>query len=206
MESSSTALAAVMRDQKTSSASELGDFDTLMRTEQKRIYRLLYAMLHDHDAADTLTQECFLRAYEHRQQFRGESSVHTWLVRIAVNLARDCARSRRLQFWRRLFHSPADSSELQVMIDPLPSPERTVAAREALAGRPASGSWEFTRSPKIGRTSPPEGFSHAGQCRTSPASLYSSRLNRAQKKLRSANCFRFLDLFVSGRNSIAVLR
>src|SRR4051812_47427585 len=50
------------------------DFDDLVQRNQKRIFRLLMGLLHDEDAADTLTQECFLRAYKKKDSFRGESS------------------------------------------------------------------------------------------------------------------------------------
>ena len=63
------------------------DFEPLVRLHQRRIYRVLLAVLRDAEAADTLTQECFLRAYKKRQSFRGDSAVGTWLVRIALNLS-----------------------------------------------------------------------------------------------------------------------
>ena len=79
------------------------DFDRVVREHQRRVYRVLYAILRDADAADTLTQECFLRAWQQRAGFRGEASIATWLRRIAVNLAIDHQRSRRASFWKRLF-------------------------------------------------------------------------------------------------------
>ena len=53
-----------------------------------------------------------MRAYRHRNQFRGSASVKTWLMQIAVNLVRDRARNRRLQFWRRTQLSAVDAFEL----------------------------------------------------------------------------------------------
>ncbi len=117
---------------------DLEDFDALVLTEQRRIYRVLLAMLRDPDAADSLTQECFLKAYQHRKRFRGECSIQTWLMRIAVNLARDHVKSRRWQFWRELFSSPPGSEETIEQDDPLEqadphaSPERSLLARERL--------------------------------------------------------------------------
>jgi DNA-directed RNA polymerase specialized sigma24 family protein len=73
----------------------LEDFDAVVEAHRRRIYRLLVGMLGDPDAAETLTQDCFLRAYRARSSYRGEASVAGWLVGIAVNLARDHARSRR---------------------------------------------------------------------------------------------------------------
>ena len=78
------------------------EFDDLVREHQGRIYRVLWCELRDEEAAANLTQECFLKAYRGRAEFRGEAGVATWLVRIAVNLARDHQRSQRQKFWRRL--------------------------------------------------------------------------------------------------------
>jgi RNA polymerase sigma-70 factor (ECF subfamily) len=90
-------------------------------------------MLRDPDAADNLTQECFLKAYRRRGQFRGECSARTWLLRIAVNLARDHGKSRRLQFWRKLFARSEEDGMLEQVTDPQASPERVLLAREELS-------------------------------------------------------------------------
>jgi RNA polymerase sigma-70 factor (ECF subfamily) len=78
------------------------DFEDVVRVHQRRIYRILYLLLQDRDEADSLAQECFLRAYARRADFRGESHLGTWLVRIAINLARDQQRNRRYAFWKRM--------------------------------------------------------------------------------------------------------
>jgi len=112
------------------------EFDALVRRHQRRIYRVLLGQLRDHDAAETLTQECFLRAYQHRHRFRGESSAATWLVRIALNLAYDHAKSRRASFWKKLFASRRRDQESEArhvaeLPDAQASPEQQVLAREA---------------------------------------------------------------------------
>jgi RNA polymerase sigma-70 factor (ECF subfamily) len=112
------------------------DFEELVRLHQRRIYRVLLAIVRDPDAADTLTQECFLRAYEKRASFRGESSVGTWLVRIAVNLARDHTKNRRQTFWRRLFQWTRDDEPMahaERVADAQASPERVLVARQEAA-------------------------------------------------------------------------
>jgi RNA polymerase sigma-70 factor, ECF subfamily len=73
-------------------------FDEIMRQHQRRVYRVIYLLVRDADAADTLTQECFLRAYQKRAGFRGECRIETWILRIAANLVRDHGRSRRTSF------------------------------------------------------------------------------------------------------------
>jgi RNA polymerase sigma-70 factor (ECF subfamily) len=92
-------------------------------------------MVRDPDAAQTLTQECFLKAYQKRATFRGEASVGVWLLRIAVNLARDHRRSRLREFWNRLKSSSEEVAELgQSLPDPQASPERVILGREEVAG------------------------------------------------------------------------
>jgi RNA polymerase sigma-70 factor, ECF subfamily len=75
---------------------EQEDFDWIVSQNQKRICRTLLLLVRDADAAEVLPQECFLRAFRKRGEFRGESALTTWLVCIAVNLARD--HNRRLRF------------------------------------------------------------------------------------------------------------
>jgi RNA polymerase sigma-70 factor, ECF subfamily len=87
-------------------------FEDIVRTHQKRIYRVLCLLLGNPDEADSLTQECFLRAYAGRNGFRGDASLGTWLVRIAINLARDQQRNRRYVFWRRLLRGQDEASNL----------------------------------------------------------------------------------------------
>jgi RNA polymerase sigma-70 factor (ECF subfamily) len=113
--------------------SELEDMDALVRAEQRRIYRVLLAMVRDPEEADSLTQECFLKAYQNRGRFRGECSLRTWLMRIAINLGRDHIKNRRWQFWRKLFHESAAADELNAVAASQATPERSLLAREALA-------------------------------------------------------------------------
>ena len=110
------------------------DFDALVETHQQRIYRVLLGMVGDADAAEALTQDCFLKAYQNRAAFRGEGSVVGWLLRIAINLARDHGRSRLQNFWRKLIAGHKDVAEVAEKVpDPQASPERELLAREELA-------------------------------------------------------------------------
>lgn len=108
---------AGMQDKLTSSVLTAEDFDELVRRNQKRIFRLLMVLLRDEDAADTLTQECFLKAYRSRESFRGESSVDTWVYRIAVNLARDHQRSKRQGFWKKMFSASTEAEDETPLLD-----------------------------------------------------------------------------------------
>ena len=110
------------------------DFEQIVRRYQRKVYRVLLLMLKNPDDADNMTQECFLRAYTSRQSFRGECSVQTWLMRIALNLARDHIRNRRAGFWKRLLRID-DGSVIAAEREPVSvkaSPERGMLAREEL--------------------------------------------------------------------------
>ncbi len=111
-------------------------FDEIVRQHQRRIYRVIFVLLKDSEAADTLTQECFLRAYRKRDAFRGECSIGTWLIRIAVNLARDHGKNRRLAFWRKtvgLEQEEANGGHKLHLAAPQPSQEQALLAHETLA-------------------------------------------------------------------------
>ncbi|MGC9158655.1 MAG: RNA polymerase sigma factor [Terracidiphilus sp.] len=105
------------------------EFSAVVRSHRLQIFRFLLASTRDVDLAETLTQECFLRAHRHWASFRGESSAMTWLMRIATNLQRDHWRNRRLQFWR---HALTHAVDLDEASEWLPSGDRS-AEQQLLA-------------------------------------------------------------------------
>ena len=62
-------------------------FNLLIRKYQEGIYRVIRKMVLDHDDADDLTQEVFIKIYNSVNEFRGESKFFTYIYRIAVNLS-----------------------------------------------------------------------------------------------------------------------
>ena len=113
---------------------ELADFDEVVRVYRPRILRFLLSSLTDRDAAESLTQECFLKAWSARHQFRGDSSLSTWLTRIAVNLMRDHLRSRSLRFWQKTRGSALDVMDISDWVpDGRSSPESLALARQRVA-------------------------------------------------------------------------
>jgi RNA polymerase sigma-70 factor (ECF subfamily) len=110
------------------------DFETLVRVYRPRVFRFALASLRDIDAAETVTQDCFLRAYQARDRFRQDCSVHTWLMQIAVNLIRDRIRNRRLQFWKRATFT-AKPIELagRTIVDGARSPEAQAVLQEQVS-------------------------------------------------------------------------
>jgi RNA polymerase sigma-70 factor, ECF subfamily len=60
-------------------------FDELMIRYERQIYRVCYRFVDNRDDAMDLAQEVFIKAFEHLPTFRKESSLKTWLYRIAIN-------------------------------------------------------------------------------------------------------------------------
>ena len=71
---------------------DAGRFEVLVRELAPSLYRFALSLVRDPHAAEDLVQETFVRAFEQRSRFRGESSEATWLRRILHNLAVDRAR------------------------------------------------------------------------------------------------------------------
>jgi RNA polymerase sigma-70 factor, ECF subfamily len=110
------------------------EFSRIVESHRPQIFRFLLASMRDVDLAETLTQECFLKAHRNWSRFRGDSSPMTWLMRIAINLQKDHWRNRRMQFWRSTRTNAIDLDEASEW---LPSGERTaeqqILAREQVA-------------------------------------------------------------------------
>ena len=112
----------------------LGSTETLHALYGQRIFRFLLASSRDHDLAETLTQETFLRAWSAREQFRGDCSAATWLTRIALNLLRDHTRTNRFRFWRDVSRTAVQADDLAAHLpDPVSSSESALIARQQLA-------------------------------------------------------------------------
>jgi RNA polymerase sigma-70 factor (ECF subfamily) len=72
-------------------------FNEIMARHSTRIFGIANNLLHNAADAEEVTQDTFIRAHRAMRDFRGESSLATWLLRIAINLA----RNRYWYFFRR---------------------------------------------------------------------------------------------------------
>jgi RNA polymerase sigma-70 factor (ECF subfamily) len=112
-------------------------FTCVVERHRPQIFRFLLASTRDVDLAETLTQECFLKAHRNWGSFRGESTAMTWLMRIAINLQKDHWRNRRMQFWRQ---TRVNSVDLDEASEWLPSGERS-AEQKLLAKEQVKRVW-----------------------------------------------------------------
>lgn len=63
-----------------------GAFDLIVERHRRSVYQLCYRFVSNHEDASDLSQDVFLRAYRGLRNFRGQSSIATWLYRIGVNV------------------------------------------------------------------------------------------------------------------------
>src|SRR5215468_4575997 len=70
-------------------------FSTLVQRYDGKIFRLAMHVTQNREDAEDVLQETFMKAYEHLDQFKGNSKFYTWIVRIAVNQALMKLRRRR---------------------------------------------------------------------------------------------------------------
>jgi RNA polymerase sigma-70 factor (ECF subfamily) len=116
---------------RTRPISELDDIDELVRTYRARILRFVAYSTGDPDLAETITQDTLLRAYNSRNEFRGECSINTWLTGIAINVTRDHLRTKRYKFWKQLRTSAIDIQEVASFLPTNESnPEGQLLAKE----------------------------------------------------------------------------
>jgi RNA polymerase sigma-70 factor, ECF subfamily len=127
-------------DRELARAIVAGDRDALrllVERESGPIVRTCARVLGDPDAAEDVAQECFVTAYQSIGSWRGEGSLHGWLIRIAINRALRTGAHRR-----RLLPLENESGEPLAIpggSDPLPDvllAERDHLVREAVASLP----------------------------------------------------------------------
>ncbi len=74
-------------------------FNLLVRKYQQKVYWLIRKMVIDHDDADDLTQETFIKVWQALPKFRGDAQVYTWIYRIATNECLNFLAKKRRRFF-----------------------------------------------------------------------------------------------------------
>ena len=111
--------------------SELEDIDAVVRLHRPKVFRFVAFSVSDRDAAESITQDCFLKAHLTRHQFRGDCSIRTWLMRIAFNLVRDHTKSQKFRFWKNAAATAIDANDVsQHLASRAASAEEQLIAKE----------------------------------------------------------------------------
>jgi RNA polymerase sigma factor (sigma-70 family) len=80
---------------RRSQAGDLRAYDELIRRYQERIYATVYHMTSNHEDANDLAQDTFIKAFQALKSFKGDSSFYTWVYRIAVNKTINFLKQRK---------------------------------------------------------------------------------------------------------------
>jgi RNA polymerase sigma-70 factor (ECF subfamily) len=104
-------------------------FDHLVERYQRDVYRLCYRYVGNHEDANDMAQEAFLKAWKGLPRFRGDSQFSTWIYRIAVNTCLNFRSAKR----------PSRTEEpSEALADPTaPASERLVEGEKARLVRDA---------------------------------------------------------------------
>lgn len=93
-------------------------FNQLVRKYQQKVYWLVRKMVVDHDDANDITQDTFIKAWTALEKFRGDSKFYTWLYRIASNEAINFLNKKRKRFFIPIHDIENELSE-KLEADPL---------------------------------------------------------------------------------------
>ncbi len=74
-------------------------FNTLVKKYQKKVYWIARKMLGNHDDADDVVQDVFVKVYRSLNDFRQDSSFYTWLYRVTVNFSISALRRKKIIEW-----------------------------------------------------------------------------------------------------------
>ncbi len=110
---------------------DLEAYDQLVHKYQERVYGTLYNMTANHEDANDLTQEAFIKAFQALKSFKGGSSFYTWVYRIAVNRAINFLKQRKNRFQMSLddldFNAEHNPDLVALISDKTPRREANLA-------------------------------------------------------------------------------
>jgi RNA polymerase sigma-70 factor, ECF subfamily len=170
---------------------DAGAFRAIMRRYNRRLYRVARSVTRDDSEAEDVVQEAYLRALTNLGAFRGDSSLATWLTRIALNEALGRLRRRRPTVELSTLDAEGHD-ETHVIPFPLMTancdPERTVAQREIrlLLERAIDDLPEIFRIVFVMREIEELSVEETANFLNMPEATVKTRLHRARRLLRQA--------------------
>jgi RNA polymerase sigma-70 factor (ECF subfamily) len=125
-------------------------FRSLVERYMKHAYNVAYSFVNDHDDAEDVAQEAFVRTYRSLHFFRGDSEFSTWLYRIVTNVSLNRLKQKKTKSMRELphldvysnmiGHNPISSSQLDAkmhiekVLHQLPTLQRSVVILRHIEG------------------------------------------------------------------------
>jgi RNA polymerase sigma-70 factor (ECF subfamily) len=168
-------------------AGETGLFEVVMRRYNQRLYRVARAILRDDVEAEDVTQQAYVNAYRHLDQFAGRAMFSTWLTRIAVHEALARAR-RRGRFDKPEAVDDRDRNAVDALTSPGPDPERQAFTGElrALIESAIEALPEHYRAVFVMRDVEGMSTAESADCLDITEETAKTRLHRARRLLRDA--------------------
>ena len=165
-------------------------FNEIVRRYQDKLINHVYYLLHDYETAVDISQETFIRLFQHADRYRADFSFSTYIYRIAQNLAISVIRQRKRRglFQMPFFTSDKDGDEVEVEIadtrilateDVMIDDERLQAVRRAITTLP-----ENYRIPLVLRDVEEKSYEEIGEILNLPDGTVKSRINRARNLLK----------------------
>jgi len=116
---------------RRSQQGDMAAYDELVRRYQERIYATIYHMTSNHEDANDLAQETFIKAFQALRTFKGGSSFYTWVYRIAVNKTINFLKQRKNRTHMSLndldFNAEHDPDLVSLVSDKTPRREVNLA-------------------------------------------------------------------------------
>jgi RNA polymerase sigma-70 factor, ECF subfamily len=170
-------------------AREPAAFRAIIQRHNRRLYRIARSILRNDSEAEDAVQETYIKAFTHLQSFRAESSLSTWLSRIAMNEALERLRRERPMAETQSVEIFV-AREAQILAFPQTSasadPERAMAQREIieLVERAADGLPEIFRIVFVMRVIEGMSVEETAALLDLEPKTVKTRLHRARKLLR----------------------
>ncbi|MGJ4901712.1 RNA polymerase sigma factor [Bradyrhizobium sp. HKCCYLS2058] len=105
----------------------------ILQANNRRLFRIARGILRNDSEAEDVVQETYVRALTHLDEFRGQSSLSTWLVRIAMNEAMGRLRGQRPALQLDVQHQDRPGAEVIQFPATSSDPEKSVAQRQIQA-------------------------------------------------------------------------
>ncbi|WP_422124511.1 RNA polymerase sigma factor [Planococcus sp. X10-3] len=99
------------------------EFQEVYEAYSEQVYRYIFYLLRDKELSEDLTQDVFLKVYRNLDQFNQDSTIVTWILKIARNLTYDYLRRKRIVSFLHI-ESQSHSSEER-------SPEESFLTKES---------------------------------------------------------------------------
>jgi len=165
---------------------DIADFDRIVYLHRKQIYQLAYRLIGNHEDADDISQEVFIRAYKSIRKFKGKSKLSTWLHRITVNLCINHLKKKSRHGCESTDEKTLDmqvyslgSDRTKTPLDNVEAEELTRQVKEAVESLPVAEKVVFVL--RVHQELSYKEIAWAIDC---PIGTVMSRLNRARRRLR----------------------